>query len=87
MSRNKFGTKFDILGWVAAEIWVFLYVHHILWSRKKGCNGNHENSCNTSAFIFEDNIFLRLIGPIEQIYIHNEMSNVFNVGLITPLGY
>ena len=30
-------------------------------------------------------MFLHLSGPIEQIYTHNEMSNVFNVGLITPL--
>ena len=29
--------------------------------------------------------FLRLRGPIEQIYIHNKMSHVFNLGLITPL--
>ena len=28
---------------------------------------------------------LHLSGPIEQIYIHNEMSYVFNLGLITPL--
>ena len=35
---------------------------------------------------FEDNIFfLHLSGPIEQIYTHNEMSYVFNLGLITPL--
>ena len=29
--------------------------------------------------------FLHLSGPNEQIYTHNEMSFVFNLGLITPL--
>ena len=43
-----------------------------------------EISYNQRAFIFEDNIFLHLLGPIEQIYTHNEMSNVFNLGLVTP---
>ena len=28
---------------------------------------------------------MHLTGPIEQIYTHNEMSYVFNLGLITPL--
>ena len=28
---------------------------------------------------------MHLSGPIEQIYTHNEMSFVFNFGLITPL--
>ena len=37
-----------------------------------------------SAFIFEDNISLHLSGPIEQIYIHNQMSYTFNIGLIIP---
>ena len=50
-----------------------------------GCHGNYEISYNQSAYIFEDNIFLYLSGPIEQIYTHNEMSYVFNVGVITPL--
>ena len=27
---------------------------------------------------------MHLSGPIEQIYTHNEMSYVFNVGLINP---
>ena len=31
--------------------------------------------------------FLHLSGPIERIYIHNEMSIVINSDLITPLGY
>ena len=30
-------------------------------------------------------LFLHLSGPIGQIYAHNEMSYVFNLGLITPL--
>ena len=29
--------------------------------------------------------FLHFSGPIGQIYAHNEMSYVFNLGLITPL--
>ena len=29
--------------------------------------------------------FLHLSGPIGQIYAHNKMSYVFNLGLITPL--
>ena len=37
------------------------------------------------AFIFEDNIFLHLSGPIGQINAHNIMSYVFNLGLIIPL--
>ena len=37
------------------------------------------------AFIFEDNIFLHLSGPIGQIYAHNEMPYVINLGLITLL--
>ena len=39
------------------------------------------------TFIFEDNIFLHLSGPIGQIYAHNKMSDVFNLGLITPVAY
>ena len=52
-----------------------------------GCRGNHEISYNQRAFIFEDNIFLHLGGPLEQIYTHNEMSNMYvsNLGLITNL--
>ena len=50
-----------------------------------GCHGNHEISYNQRAFIIEDNILLHLSDPIEQIYTHNEMSFVFNAGLITPL--
>ena len=49
------------------------------------CHANHEISKNERAFIFEDNIFLHLSGPIGQSYAHNEMSYVFNLGLITPL--
>ena len=50
-----------------------------------GGHKNHEISCNQRALIFEDNIFLHLSGPNEQIYTHNGMSFVFNLGLITPL--
>ena len=42
-------------------------------------------SCNQNEIIFEDSIFWHLSGPIEQIYTHNEMSYVFNLGLITCL--
>ena len=64
---------------------IFLYVHPILLSRKLGCYVNYAISYNQSAFIFEDNIFCHLNCLIEQIYNHNEMSYVLNVGLITPL--
>ena len=50
-----------------------------------GCHRNHEISKTQRTFIFEDNIFLHLNGPIGQIYAHNEMSYVLNLGLITPL--
>ena len=39
---------------------------------------------NQRAFILEDTIIFALNGPIEQIYTHNKISYVFNVGLITP---
>ena len=41
-----------------------------------GCHGNHEISKPQRTFIFEDNIFLHLSGPIGQIHDHNEMSCV-----------
>ena len=51
-----------------------------------GCHENHKISYNQRVFIFEDNIFfLHLSSPNEQNYRHNEMSFVFNLGLITPL--
>ena len=55
-----------------------------LYSRIMGCHGNHEIS-KTKEHFFEENIFLHLSGPIGQIYTHNEMSYVFNLGVITPL--
>ena len=58
-----------------------------LYSRIIGCHGNHEISKTQITFIFEDNIFLHLSGPIGQIYAHNKMSDVFNLGLITPVAY
>ena len=47
------------------------------------CHGNHDISYYQNAFIFEDNIFQHLSGPIEQIHIQKKKSWVFNVGLIT----
>ena len=52
-----------------------------------GCHGNHEISKTQITFIFEDNIFLHLSGPIGQTYAHNKMSDVFNLGLITPVAF
>ena len=52
-----------------------------------GCHGNHEISKTQITFIFEDNIFLHINGPIGQIYAHKKMSDVFNLGLITPVAY
>ena len=63
----------------------FLIYTRILLSRVMGCHGNHEISYNQNAFIFEDNIFWHLSGPIEQFYTHNKMSYGFNLGLIAPL--
>ena len=37
------------------------------------------------ALFFRTIFFLHFSGPIEQIYTHNEMSYVFNVGVITLL--
>ena len=39
----------------------------IFYSRIMGCHGNHAISKNKRAFIFEDNFFLHLSGPIGQI--------------------
>ena len=52
-----------------------------------GCHGNNEISKTQRAFIFEDNIILHLSGPIGQIYAHNEMSYVFNLGSDYPVAY
>ena len=49
------------------------------------CHGNHDILKTQRTFIFEDNIFWHLSGPIGQIYAHNKMSYVFNLGLIAPL--
>ena len=49
------------------------------------CHGNHEILYNQRAFNFENNIFVHLSGPIEQIYTCDEMSYVFKSDLITPL--
>ena len=42
---------------------------------------------HTSKAHFRIIFFLHLSGRIEQIYNYNEMSNVFNVVLINPIGY
>ena len=39
-----------------------------------GCHGNHDISYYKNAFIFEDNMFWHLSGPIEQINIQKKMS-------------
>ena len=49
-----------------------------------GCHGNHE-ILKTKEQLFLRAIFLHLSGPIWQIYAHNEMSYVYNLGLIAPL--
>ena len=59
----------------------------IFYSRIMGCHENDEIIYDQRAFIFEDNIFLHLSGPNEQIYTHNNMSFVFKLGLINPLAY
>ena len=57
----------------------------ILCSRIMGCHGDHE-ILKTKEHLFLRTIFFwHLSGPIGQIYAHNEMSYVFNLGLITPL--
>ena len=51
-----------------------------------GCHGNHEISYQPKSIYFSGKIFfLHFSGPIEQISTHNEISYVFNLGLITPL--
>ena len=56
----------------------------ILYSRIMGCHGIYQIS-KTIEHLFVRTIFLHLSGSIGQIYAHNEMSYVFNLGLITPL--
>ena len=66
---------------------IFVRIPPIFTVGIMGCHGNHEISKTQITFIFEDNIFLHLSGPIGQIYAHNKMSDVFNLGLITPVAY
>ena len=47
----------------------YLYVRPILLSCIMDCDGNHEISYHQNAFIFEDEIFLHLSGPIYK-YLH-----------------
>ena len=42
-------------------------------------------SYHQKCIYFEDNICLHSGRPIEQIFTHNTMLYVFNLGLITPL--
>ena len=49
-----------------------------------GCHENHELSYNQRAFIFEENIFLYLSGPTEQIYTHNDLFVLFVMLLYVP---
>ena len=57
----------------------------VLYSRIMGCHGNHEISKAKEHLFLGQYFFLHLSGPIGQIYAHNEMSYVFNLGLITML--
>ena len=66
---------------------IFVCIPPIFTVGIMGCHGNHEISKTQITFIFEDTIFLHLSGPIGQIYAHNKMSDVFNLGLITPVAY
>ena len=52
-----------------------------------GWHGNHKISKTQITFIFEGIIFLHLSEAIGQIYAHNKTSDVFNLGLITPVAY
>ena len=72
---------FSNLGWDAVEIWVFVYVYPHSLKSHNGLPWKPWISYNQTAFYFEDD----LSGPNEHIYTHNEMSYVFNLGLITPL--
>ena len=49
-----------------------------------GCQGNYAILHNQSGLSFEEYIILRLSGATERIYINKKMSEVLNVGLITP---
>ena len=51
-----------------------------------GCHGKNEIS-KTKEHLFLGQYFLHLSGPNEQTNTHNEMSYVFNLGLINPLAY
>ena len=55
----------------------------ILYSRIMGCHGNHEISKTKEHLFLRTIFFLHLGGRIGQIYAHNDMSYVFNLGLIT----
>ena len=65
----------------------YFCTYTILYSRIMGCHGNHENIKKNpkSIYVLGQYFFLHLSGPTGQIYTHNEMPYVFNLGLITPL--
>ena len=63
----------------------FVRIPPILYSRIMGCYGNHAISKTKEHLFLRTIFFLHLSGPIGQIYAHNEMSYVFNLGLITQL--
>ena len=74
---------FSNLGWNVVKIWVFLCVYPHSLQSHNGLPWKPWNFKNQRAFIFKNCIFLHLSGPIGQIYAHNEMSYVFNLGMIT----
>ena len=57
----------------------------ILYSCRMGCHGIYEISKTKEHLFVKTFFFLHLSGSVGQIYANNEMSYVFNLGLITPL--
>ena len=57
----------------------------ILYSRIMCCHGIYEISKTIEHLFVRTIFFLHLSDSIGQIYAHNEMSCVFNFGLITSL--
>ena len=62
---------------------IFCTYTNIFKSRMMGCHGNHKVSYSQNAFILGQ-YFFALSGPIEQIYIYDKISYVFNVGMLIP---
>ena len=68
---------------------IFLYVYPHSLQSHNGLPLNPWNFKNQRAIFFKDNIFLHLSSLLDKFtpikfYAHNEMSYVFNLGLITP---